>query len=442
MVTKAAVVEGLAPQLLARANHLAELGTRDYPPKTKRRLKSINVGAFTIAVSCLLFAMTYALEDAALYRDAVLVNLGLMLVALSTPAFHRIHEIAAPIIVAIFFLAGLFVIVALVGRDSGIQINFIAASAAVFLIFDLRRLPLMVAIIAVAIALNIACWILFPEGLIASAGQERFLLRLYVTTVVTISIIIAVLVYYAFRSAEQAEAETETLLHLILPASIAERLKDRPGEPVADSFSEAAVLFSDLAGFVPIARSLGAERTVAMLNHLVSSFDRLAADHGVAKIKTIGDAYMAVAGVPKRSRGDAAAAGADGAQDAGGRRPDGGGVRRGAYAANWHRARARDGRRDRHRALQLRRLGRRGEPRGAARELGRARANPGLKWLPRCAHRPVRLYPPRRDRDQGGRAGGHVVSDRRVNGSIVTWYGGAARACGLGKAPHDYHQRY
>ena len=250
--------------------------------------------------------MTYALEDAVLYRDAVCVNLGLMLVALSTPAFHRIHEIAAPIIVAIFFLAGLFVIVALVGRDSGIQINFIAASAAVFLIFDLKRLPLMVAIIAAAIALNIACWMLFPEGLIASAGHERFLLRLYVTTVVTISIIIAVLVYYAFRSAEQAEAETENLLHLILPASVAERLKDRPGEPVADSFSEAAVLFSDLAGFVPIARSLGAERTVAMLNHLVSSFDRLAADHGIAKIKTIGDAYMAVAGVPKRSRGDAA----------------------------------------------------------------------------------------------------------------------------------------
>ena len=41
MVTKAAVVEGFAPQLLARANHLAELGTRDYPPKTKRRLNDL-----------------------------------------------------------------------------------------------------------------------------------------------------------------------------------------------------------------------------------------------------------------------------------------------------------------------------------------------------------------------------------------------------------------
>ena len=62
---------------------------------------------------------------------------------------------------------------------------------------------------------------------------------------------------------------------------------------------EASLLFADLKGFVPLAKSLGPERTVGLLNEMMRSFDRLAAMHGVEKIKTIGDAYMVAAGVPE-----------------------------------------------------------------------------------------------------------------------------------------------
>lgn len=299
MTAKAAAASSFTQGVMERAEDLVELGTHRYPPKVQRRLKSVNVGAFTVAVSCLLFALTYAIEDAFLYRDAIILNLALMLIALSTPAFHRISDIAGPLYMGISFMVGLFLLVALVGRESGIQINFIAASAAVFLILELKRLTLIVMMIAMAIALHIACWILFPVGLVGEAANPGFLHRLYVTVVVTISIIVAVLTYYAFWTAEQAEAETENLLHLILPASVAERLKARPGEAISDSFDSAAVLFADLVGFVALARSLGAARTVAMLNDLVSRFDQLAANHGISKIKTIGDAYMAAAGVPQ-----------------------------------------------------------------------------------------------------------------------------------------------
>jgi adenylate cyclase len=79
---------------------------------------------------------------------------------------------------------------------------------------------------------------------------------------------------------------------------VAERLKAAPDAPISDSFGEASVLFSDIVGFVPITRRLGAAGTVAMLNDLVHAFDRLAAANGVEKIKTIGDAYMAAAGIP------------------------------------------------------------------------------------------------------------------------------------------------
>jgi adenylate cyclase len=305
MVDKTTTALGLRQRLLARAAGIISLGTSGYPPKTARRLKSVNVGAYTIATSCLLFAITYAVEDATLYRDAVILNLVLMAAALITPVFHRFNELAGPLFIAFMLMSGLFMLTAVVGRLSGIQVNFVAASAAVFLIFELRRLPLIAFLIGIAIVLHVAAWVMFPQGILGEAVQPGFLTRLYINVVVTISIIIAVLVFYAFRTAEQAEAETEALLHLILPSQVAERLKDKPGEPISDSFGDASVLFSDLVGFVAIARSLGAERTVEMLNHLVRSLDKLAAEKGVAKIKTIGDAYMAVSGVPNPSPGDA-----------------------------------------------------------------------------------------------------------------------------------------
>ena len=110
--------------------------------------------------------------------------------------------------------------------------------------------------------------------------------------------LIAACVYYAFSLFERAKAETETVLRNVLPDSVVERLKASPGETIADGFSEASVLFADITGFVSMARGLGPERTVALLNRLVSAFDELAERHGVEKIKTIGDAYMVASGVP------------------------------------------------------------------------------------------------------------------------------------------------
>jgi adenylate cyclase len=75
-------------------------------------------------------------------------------------------------------------------------------------------------------------------------------------------------------------------------------LKAAPDTTIADSFEEASVLFADLQGFVTLAKKLGPARTVEFLNTLMTEFDRLAVRHGVEKIKTIGDAYMAAAGVP------------------------------------------------------------------------------------------------------------------------------------------------
>lgn len=94
--------------------------------------------------------------------------------------------------------------------------------------------------------------------------------------------------------------KSEDLLLNILPPSIAERLKW--GETtIVDTFESATVLFTDMVGFTKIASRVSAEELIVMLNRMFSEFDKLAEKHGVEKIKTIGDAYMAVAGVPIQS---------------------------------------------------------------------------------------------------------------------------------------------
>jgi len=96
---------------------------------------------------------------------------------------------------------------------------------------------------------------------------------------------------------EQEKRHPETLLRNILPPEIAARL--RAGESIiADHYEEATVLFADVVGFGKITARMRPYEIIGCLNHLFSEFDRLAEDVGVEKIKTIGDNYMAVAGLP------------------------------------------------------------------------------------------------------------------------------------------------
>jgi class 3 adenylate cyclase len=95
-----------------------------------------------------------------------------------------------------------------------------------------------------------------------------------------------------------AEKQTsERLLLNVLPQPIAERLKT--GESViVDRFDAVSVLFADIVGFTSLSAKIAPEKLVTMLDELFSLFDRLAEKHGLEKIKTIGDAYMVVAGIP------------------------------------------------------------------------------------------------------------------------------------------------
>ena len=96
---------------------------------------------------------------------------------------------------------------------------------------------------------------------------------------------------------EQEKQRSESLLRNVLPPEIAIRL--RAGESrIADHHDDVTVIFADIVGFGKITARMKAYEIIGCLNHLFTEFDRLAEDVGVEKIKTIGDNYMAVAGIP------------------------------------------------------------------------------------------------------------------------------------------------
>jgi adenylate cyclase len=277
----------------------AEAGTAGYPPETKRRLMILNMIAYLIVVTTLVYGIQQAFLDYHRYWPIVAINFAIVVIVAAVPFVHRFGSVAAALLILVTECAALFAFTYYLGRESGLHIQYIAFSAAAFVVFGLRRLWLIIPSITVALVLHTLAWFWFPQERAVIPTDKEILDSLYVQAAVTTFGLIAAAVYYAFRLAENARAETEALLRNILPDTIVERLKAKPAEAVADTFPEASILFADITGFVPLARSLGAEETVSLLNRLVTLFDDLAEQHGVEKIKTIGDAYMVASGVPE-----------------------------------------------------------------------------------------------------------------------------------------------
>ena len=106
-----------------------------------------------------------------------------------------------------------------------------------------------------------------------------------------------VLLQYFVRAREREQARSERLLLNVLPEPVAARLKQDDGI-IADACEEVTVLFADIVGFTGLSERLSASDVVALLDRVFASWDSLAAEHGVEKIKTIGDAYMVAGGIP------------------------------------------------------------------------------------------------------------------------------------------------
>lgn len=109
---------------------------------------------------------------------------------------------------------------------------------------------------------------------------------------------------FAARMAlDDERAHTERLLSYSMPRRALTRLK-RGDTDIADAFLEAVVLFVDLAGFTDLSKRLGPRETVRVLDRIFSEFDAIVARHGLERVKTMGDGYVAIGGTSDRTQDD------------------------------------------------------------------------------------------------------------------------------------------
>jgi class 3 adenylate cyclase len=143
------------------------------------------------------------------------------------------------------------------------------------------------------------------QGFLEGQVPDQFLVTIRNASIYNVAVLTIAFAYYnrailnaTQRALDKEAARSESLLLNILPKSIAERLKNST-EWIADRVPEVSIIFADLVGFTEISRKMDAGQLVGMLNEIFLGFDRAAKRLGLEKIKTIGDAYMVVAGVPE-----------------------------------------------------------------------------------------------------------------------------------------------
>lgn len=137
-------------------------------------------------------------------------------------------------------------------------------------------------VVSLFFVLNFACVSAMVYGLLWYFASEKRKLR--------------DLVEASYQELAVEKEKSERLLLNVLPASIADRLK-RQETNIAQGHADVTVMFADIVGFTRMTEELSPAETVAILNDVFSTFDDLADRHGVEKIKTMGDGYMAVGGL-------------------------------------------------------------------------------------------------------------------------------------------------
>ncbi|HEY3164440.1 MAG TPA: adenylate/guanylate cyclase domain-containing protein [Candidatus Limnocylindrales bacterium] len=170
----------------------------------------------------------------------------------------------------------------------------VGALGALFFYSAREAIPWFVAFIALTAVSGLAEPIVSTNpASIPVAVQTAF----FVLNICGVALTAYLLLQYAVRARDAALASSERLLLNILPKAIADRLKREEGR-IAEAHDDVTVLFADLVDFTPFVERTEPARVVAVLDEIFSAFDRLAERHGLEKIKTIGDAYMVVAGLP------------------------------------------------------------------------------------------------------------------------------------------------
>jgi adenylate cyclase len=233
-----------------------------------------------------------------------LVNLGTAALYAVIPRLYRFGDLVAPIAFITLVYLSLTFLCWHLGTGTGVQFYFLIAAAAAVMVVGIEHIRIVIAVGAIGVSLVIALQFTVPHN--TGAEPAWFIMVGFIGNTISAGVLAVAVVWYGLRQIASAEAameheyaRSEALLANILPASIAERLKDRSGTVIADKYDDASILFADIAGYTERASDTSPEELVAFLDDLYTGLDALVTRHGLEKIKTSGDAYMVVSGVPQ-----------------------------------------------------------------------------------------------------------------------------------------------
>ncbi len=233
--------------------------------------------------------------------------------ALAYLGLYLLHQHGRTLAARIAFLGAahvqLTMIVIAFGLVPGAWVHYLLLMIVPFAIFSRRQKSLILPAALAAAALLIGTYAAFevfalkpllPWTATPAVTQTRVLVNLVLASVGAILLMryMRNVHFQAEDGLEREHRRSEELLLNVLPASIAGRLKQGE-QPIADHLDEVTVLFADIVGFTALAGRTAPAQLVEMLNDIFTGFDELADRFGLEKIKTIGDCYMAVAGLPE-----------------------------------------------------------------------------------------------------------------------------------------------
>jgi adenylate cyclase len=273
-----------------------------YVERLARRQRVLTITAWLSVMVSASFVIVAIFTGTWGWRPGLINILAAMVFAI-VPLLNRFGELVAPLVFVGTAYVTIFTITWEVGTDSGSQFFFLVGACLAVVLLGTDHIALAAALAAIAAGLMIALEFLVPRN---TGLQPDWVLSLsFVLTTVSACVIVVVTIGFSMREVRRAEAameveydRSEALLSNMLPASIAERLKDPARNIIADKYDDAAVLFADIAGFTERASDIAPDKLIRDLDRLYTDFDALVDKHGLEKIKVTGDSYMVVSGVP------------------------------------------------------------------------------------------------------------------------------------------------
>jgi adenylate cyclase len=285
--------------------HYLSYGLEGNTERRKRRQFAWNSVCLFVSVVSSIFIIIELAIDWSFWPAALTVGL-LTIFFLPMPIFFKIND-RITVLVSIAISCACYVYVTyLLGRGAGVYFYLFAVPALALFVISVRNVTLIVFCTIMAAASIITCLLVFDEPALPAAKNEIIQIGFLSSSVLLTITLILGASYVAFLQTRRAEDDlqaeygrSEMLLRNILPDPIALRLKAEPNGVIADRHEQVTVLFADIVDFTSKAIERPPEAVVELLNHVFSRFDALAEKHELEKIKTVGDAYMVVAGIPE-----------------------------------------------------------------------------------------------------------------------------------------------